>query len=342
MTTDHKPDRRPGGAEAADTLEALFRNVESRQPPPVEDEAAIRGVVQAEWRQVTRPANRRWLAAAAIAASVGLAVALVLVRGGAPSGHLPAASVAHVEKVIGTVQVRDGRAVRGTIGPDDAIAAGSRLTAGAGAGAAMRFTSGIVVRLAENSTAVLESVDRIQLVNGALYVDTGASTDAPADLAILTPHGVVRHVGTQYMARVLSSALRVSVRSGEIRVERAAAGRDEPLRAEAGERLSISSAGPVRVEPAHTWGPEWAWADALSGGFDADGRSLADLFDWVGEETGRRIVYENDQARQVAAEVVLRGDIEMEPLETLDVAAAASDLSVAVEDGEIRVSLRQP
>jgi hypothetical protein len=68
---------------------------------------------------------------------------------------------------------------------------------------------------------------------------------------------------------------------------------------------------------------------------------LSDFLDWVGRETGKRIVYASPQALQVARGVVLRGSIgELDPESALTAVLSTTELRrFATQDDSIGLEL---
>ena len=343
MTTDNDHEAHDPQPNDPDELAALFRHVRAREQPPQEAERAIREAVYGTWRQTATASRRRGAVFAfAVAASVALALIAVLFRSDDPTPAGPVLMLARVERAIG--DVRQSPAGRDSVPVEtgDNLASATRLATAAGAGLALRWTDGTMIRVDAESEVRLELGTEIRLLRGAIYVDTGQAGSAAGAPVVMTPQGEVRHTGTRYMTRVSSAGTTVSVRSGAV------AFRGEPrdarprLEAGAGEQLTAPRSGAPRVEPALTWGSEWAWTESLSPGFVADGRSLAELFDWVAVETGRAVSYASSEARGLAERSLLHGSFELPPMRTLAVASATSDLIASADGGEIRVTLRDP
>jgi hypothetical protein len=156
--------------------------------------------------------------------------------------------------------------------PDDArwealpsgaqLDAGARLRTSPDGGAAFVVLRDLVVRADGATEWIFDDATHLTLTGGTLYVDTGSAGSAGRALQIVTPHGVVRHVGTQYEVRALSSELRVRVREGRVQLEPRAAG---PAReTAAGEELLLMADGAVALRPFAADSPEWQWAEALA------------------------------------------------------------------------------
>ncbi|MEJ8568746.1 FecR family protein [Elongatibacter sediminis] len=340
MKPDHSTHDKARSKDPEALLESLFSEARVREKPPAEVEDAIRAEVRQAWQQAVGRQRRKRLFAIGAAASVLLAIGFLA------SGQRPADGPAfpvQVERVIGSAfaDTPDGSAGARS----QTIAAGLELVPGsvvrttAGALLALRWASDTRMRLDESTELIVTSTHSVRLRTGAVYVESGAAAAGAEPLIIETAHGRVEPVGTRYMTRVTANATIVSVRAGAVRFGSPVDAGTEPALARSSQRLTATGAAAPRIEPVATWGPDWSWAERLSPVFDADGRSLAALFDWVAAETGRTVRYASPQARRAAADNLLHGSIDLEPLRALQVAAASSGLQTHIDEGELRVDV---
>jgi hypothetical protein len=193
--------------------------------------------------------------------------------------------------------IPEGATLRTGRGADDADAAPVR--------ASMRMTNGATVRL-DTATAVrLASASALDLAGGAVYVATGGARGGA--LEVRTPSGTVRDVGTQFMVRSGEPAgpgvLRVLVRDGAVAVDLQ---RERHL-ASAGEELRVESDGTTARRSIDAYGPDWQWILAAAAPFDPQGRTVAELLEWVAGETGWTVRYQDDEVAAAAREIALRG-----------------------------------
>lgn len=257
----------------------------------------------------------RWLPWAAVLV-LGVALALLWLAGGggrmAPDAPVELAQLGQVEVSKGalTLSHPDGA----TAGPLTLVAGSSVLT-GPDGGATLRLSSGVEVRLADTTWATFASGDEIDLRQGAVYLDTDAAA-VGTRLAVATPLGVVRDIGTRFAVRYAGSGgsggsgdeddrLEVRVRDGAVEVATA----DATWRAAAGEALTLGGSAPPRRTDAAPYGDAWSWTLAAGPGFEIDGRSLAAFLVWVERETGWRVRYENPKLAAEATEIELHGDL---------------------------------
>jgi ferric-dicitrate binding protein FerR (iron transport regulator) len=300
-------------------LERLLRLAGPRACVPEEVTRRVRAQVHTAWRgQRQRRTGRRlaWTVAAAAA------VVLVLVTLGVLRRSTPVAMVARVDAVAGPVGLQAG----------DELPAGSRLTTPPGSRLALRAVDGGSVRLDEGSTVTLRSANVFVLERGAVYVDAGPSEKATP--SIDTPFGEVRHVGTQYEVRLLDRSLRVQVREGRVRVDRAGS----PLAVDAGSALTVDAAGATHRERLDPYGPRWEWVLQVAAAPEIDGRPLRELLEWVSRECGQEIVFEDPALAARSAGIVLSGSIRgLSPLAALEAVLPTCGLTHRMEQRSIRI-----
>ena len=302
-----------------DAVADLLRAVGKRDVPPAEYAASLRAALHAEWRAAAderlRLRRRRTFAGAAAAAVVlGVAASLWI-------GETTEAAVARVVLVSGADSPAAGADVQ----------AGERLATQAGVRMAVAFGSGITVRLDQQTEVRVTDGDSLELLRGAVYVDAGG-TAATAPLVVTTPYGSVRHLGTQYEARMLAAELSVSVREGRIGIDR----QDASLQARAGEQLVVSSGGNVRRESIAADAPAWSWIAAVTPPFDIDQRPLVEFLDWAGRELGREVSFATPAAEAEAGQVVLRGSVAgLTPDQAVDAVLVSTNLRAERTPGRL-------
>jgi hypothetical protein len=219
------------------------------------------------------------------------------------------------------------------------IAAGTRLRTSPDGGGAFEVAGGIIVRAREATEWVFDEPTRVTLAGGSLYVDTGGMPSAGAALEIATPHGIVRHVGTQYEVRALSAELRVRVREGRVQIN---AHGEPPYETQAGEELLVAADGAIERRSIATDSTEWRWVEALAIPLGLDGGSALEALRWVARETGKRLIFEDANAELIARNAIIHGDSAgLEPLQVLEVVMATSaSLDYVLGDGTLVVRRR--
>lgn len=167
--------------DSPDDVARLIRLAGRRSAVPEEVAARVRAAAREHWQSGLRHRARTrflWTAGAlAAAASIVLAIAWSLLRGGAP-----------VE--------------------------GREIATGEGRRVVVRLASGHSVRLDESSKIRVLGRAALALDRGAVYVDSGGRASQP--LRLETPFGEVRETGTRYEVRLEADSLRIRVHEGSV------------------------------------------------------------------------------------------------------------------------------
>ncbi len=313
----------------------LLSKAPPRPVPPAADEAQIREVVHAEWRKVAGGrVRRRRITSFALAASVLLAVFATLNLTRDPVGDFTNQQMAAVEKQFGEISINSQRAYAGQLA---AIEGGDVVVSGPDSGLALGWHDGGSLRIDENTVVVFEAENQVYLREGRVYFDsvTGAlssrsTNDGVANLAIRTDHGVVRHLGTQYMTQVGDNELVISVREGVVSIDG-----NVTARASAGQRFAISGFGELSINETNGV-DDWEWVEKSTPAVNLNGRFVTEALDWVSRESGRTISYASEDAERIAKETQLRGNMQLPPSRALEVFMMTVDLHARIE-GEVIV-----
>jgi ferric-dicitrate binding protein FerR (iron transport regulator) len=286
----------------------LIQRAGPRLQPDAATREAVRRAVNAEWQSVVaaRAAARNhfmgWAAAATLAA-VGFAVWLVT-----PTLRDTQAAVATIVRISGEVDTANDETPQDWqhVTAGGTLRVRSELRTGAVGRAALGFGRDVSVRVDQNSLVAVVAPDRIMLKRGAVYVDAGERPGLAAPLLIETAYGLVRHLGTQYEARLTDDSVRLRVREGRVMI-----GSDSRTHeAAAGEQLTVSAAGTAHRERIPRSGEVWSWVSDIAPAYDIENRPLSEFLQWAARETGREVVYTSPQIQNEARSVILRGSIE--------------------------------
>jgi ferric-dicitrate binding protein FerR (iron transport regulator) len=320
------------------TVAALLRAAGPRPAPSAEDTAAVHAAVQAEWRTVTaarvdaRRATGRYSRWAAAAASIAVAaVAVWMVRSGVES---PAATVASLARVEGDVEFDRGDGKWTRLAARDTIGEGAQLRSSNTGRAALVLSNGVALRLDGATRVAFADVGHARLIEGAVYVDSGATPgSARRDLVLDTPAGRVRHLGTQYFARVQGETLKVGVREGRVALE----GPAGTAIGAPGEQLTIADGELSRAPLART-AEDWQWIADVTPPFSLEGRTVEEFLVWAARETGRTIVYVTPEAGRQARNVTLNGSVEgLAPEAALQAVLSTTSLKPEISAERIRI-----
>ena len=284
-------------------IEQLLQQVGGRSEPSPDLMNDVRDAVHAEWQSIVRARKQRQrfigFAMAAGVACVALVATFVL-RVMEPAS----VQVATVTSIDGHLQVTGDNAREVLVG--QRLATGETVHTDGQTRAAMDFGNGLSLRVDADSTFRVAAVDRVVLDAGALYIDATTTSNGPVPLDIETVAGLVRHLGTQYQVRALDDHVVVSVREGRVQI-RSTRGTNV---GEAGEQLRLSRSGDVQRSQVGSTDAAWQWAADAAPDFSIADQTLSAFLSWVARETGRKLVYRNQEAQSLATNVRLRGSIE--------------------------------
>lgn len=307
-------------------LRRLFAQAQPRPAPPEADAEEIRRAVYAEWDAVT--GRRVWVRRSAYAAAASVLLAVGIWFAGPFDSAAPLTSVARVERVQGSVA---GVALGGS------LAAGTRVTTGEGQ-VGLRLATGGSLRVGAGSEVLLTGLDGAQLVAGVLYFDSEGQRPG-AEFMVETAIGTVRDVGTQFLVRVDSTrgVLDVGVRDGEIVLTKDG----ESGRARVGERLvATEDESALRRDAMVTYGGEWSWVERLAPPFDIHERTVGDFLAWFAAQTGRSVTFASPDSERLAQETMLRGSIDLEPMQKLSAVLALTDLTYRLDGQQVVIDAR--
>ena len=324
-----------------DAVAALLEQASLRPSPPSEDEAMIKEAVLSEWLIVTgRRRARIRMTRFAVAAMVLLGVAVTFntlqVSGVAP------VQVATIAKSHGAIHVRgDGSQVH-ELRDLESIMSGQTIITQHESGIGLTWGNGGSLRIAADTRIEFVSAEEVRLHSGRIYFDSTpseliasvASNAGEAKLQILTSHGTVSHLGTQYMTYTSPKELAVSVREGEVLVD----GTYHSEKAHAGQQLSIVASARPNVANFPSHGEAWRWLEEIAPDVETDGRSVDVFLNWISRETGLKVEYPDAATQQAARLEVLHGTVNLQPRAALDFWLESTDLNWSVDGGTIKVN----
>jgi len=294
----------PGGH--ADIAE-LIRLAGRRPAAPADEIARIKSAAHASWKEkVCRRSTRRaaWAFAGMAAAVVMLAIGVSIWRNGIPESA-PVGAMARAQTIVGTVSMRAGVRGAATAMVEGAeLPAGSVVTTSGDGMLAVSLPTGHSVRVDSASRVRVLSGSSLDLESGAVYVDSG-SRSAGQPLAILTPAGEVRDLGTQFEVRVEGASLRIRVREGSVSL----VGGHGRFEVAPGTELRVAEAGQVVRGEIPGYGPEWDWFADVTPMMDVAGRPLRDFVEWVARERGWTLRFAPGAADEASA-IILSGSVD--------------------------------
>ncbi|MGI9220276.1 MAG: FecR family protein [Woeseiaceae bacterium] len=299
-----------------DAVESLLERAEPRPAPPPQMEADVRAAVRSDWAAVTGR-RRRWSIGRNVAIAASLILAVVFAFTGLQQSGVPAAQVARLDQSQGTIRLYSDES--GVAAEDTAtLFAGQTLRTGKDSAAGLTWAGGGSLRIDAQTRIEFVSADEIFLHAGRVYFD---SYGADNKFAVQSEHGLVAHIGTQYMAEAGANGLVVSVREGEVTVTGA---HDQTVHS--GQRATLSGSSRPVITNTNGVGADWAWIETVSPGISVDGMSAYDFLQWVGRETGHAIHFASEAAEQIARTTHLKGAVNADPRNELRLRMMTMDL----------------
>jgi hypothetical protein len=109
--------------------------------------------------------------------------------------------------------------------------------------------------------------------------------------------------------------MKVAVREGKVDVS----GHRDSYTAEEGDLLILQPNDGVVFDKVPAYDSSWDWAEALAPAFDIENRSVLDFLKWAARETGKELVFENEDVRKAAMVSYLSGSVSgFTPAEAVD------------------------
>lgn len=253
----------PGGK--TDPVAERLRAAGPRPPLPPFDIEGLAAPALAAWQEKIARKRQRHRVYWALAAAV-LVVVLAVFQRSVPPG--PVATVlAYTGPAPERFDVGSGLDV-GTVLRTDALHA-EWLT--------VSF-DGHVLRLDSGSELRLESASWIELLRGAVYVDT-----SKAPLTVHAAGIATEPLGTRFEVSLLGEGeVAVRVRDGQVRVR----SDRHSVEVRRGQQALGSAAVGFSVSASPPWGDSWSWIRRAAPPFDSDGADLETVLAWLAGEAG--------------------------------------------------------
>lgn len=285
--------------------------------------------VRREWNKTrarARPRLRRMGFGFAMAASILLAVAIFYQPEPAAPVHLPLGTIV---KTLGSVP--------GSLASGQTIHANDEIATGSDAGLSILLANGTSLRVDSDTRLELLTPSEMHLLAGRVYADTGDHIYRANGLRIIADEAMVTDVGTQFSVFFTDGALDVAVREG--RVDVATDGQE--LIAVAGERMLVEQDGTVQTQQLEAHDTYWDWATGLAPAYELDNRSLLDFLRWAARETGRELVFEDNELRMAAMRTDLHGSIDdVTPSDAIAAVLATTTFRYRIDEDRIVILSR--
>jgi ferric-dicitrate binding protein FerR (iron transport regulator) len=191
------------------------------------------------------------------------------------------------------------------------------------------------LRVDRHSRLRFDAPDRVTLLEGSVYVDSGG-INALAALRIATPAGEVRHVGTQFQLTVDGALTRIRVREGRVVVAGAT-----PREVAAGEKLEVRGAEAVLTRGQPSSGDAWDWVSRTAPAFDIENRLLPEFLAWIAREHGWQLRYADAASQARIQQVRLHGSLDgLDAAGMVERVALITGTPMVLRDGALTIGAR--
>jgi hypothetical protein len=317
-------------ALSKDTVSQAVRLAGPRPTLSPEIKAKLKMTARSAWQAKVEARNtarqhqqrfRHLALAATLLISAGLLYLLL------PSEYWP---LGLLQSPIATVEVSsDPGFLRGR-----GLRANAVVETNANARLALRLRTGASLRLDGATQLELHSAERLTLHHGAVYLDSGPGN---ITIAIETPYGIARDIGTQFEVRLLPDHVRIAVREGEVRFEQVTGSHT----AVAGTALTVDAEGRVERTFISTYHDTWAWVLETTPPFELEGSSMWEFLMWVTRETGWHLQTLDPGLDRRLKRIKAHGSVEgLRPDEAIEVVLPGAGLEFEVQDGALTLSLQ--
>jgi hypothetical protein len=324
-----EPTKADNNEDRDDALAALIGQAGPRAHPSAALEESVRAAVYEDWQRSLRSKRQQrvvvgLLAAAVVIICVGIGWRVVVP--GPESTPILVASVAYAH---GAVHVSSKQA---SSSAQAALYVGDDISTDNDAGARLLLSNQASLRLASNSHLRWRTNNDIELLDGAVYVDSGPQH---ARFVVRTRYGEVTHLGTRYQVKLSADALGIAVREGVVNLQTAKAKASVTTQQE----MKLDNNGQIAIANVSSYGEEWAWIDSLAPSFDIDNRSVDEFLRWAAQETGHTLDYVDDATRVAATRTVLHGSVGvLSPTRAIAAVLPTTDFNARFADGRLLVS----
>jgi hypothetical protein len=322
--------------ESDRSIERLIKLAGERDMPSPEAMERARGEVRQSFQRMLEqrtaaPPRRRVMAIRwfAVVASV---VAVVSYFSLQRSAQTPAERVAHLAMLQGELTLLESnREIPVQVASP--VHAGNSLTTRDGR-VALTLGDALSLRVDRQTRLRFDGRERITLIEGSLYIDSGGVNTVPA-LRIDTPAGAVRHVGTQFQVTVAGNTTRVRVREGRVLLTR-----------DTGVATDIASGDELKIEGRDlqwrrglaSFGPDWEWSASIAPPLDIENRPLSEFLAWITREHGWQLRHADETLQQRTYEIRLHGSLkQLDAAAMLERVSMVTGVPLSVHDGVLSV-----
>ncbi|MCX7544701.1 FecR family protein [Marinicella gelatinilytica] len=315
--------------EQADTI---LKQLKQRTEPDAAKQQATKQAVMAHWQKNLKKQRRQRFAwTAAVAASVIVVFALVLVIN-FDNGSQGLPAMYQQVDIHGTIMLEQDSHKAQPMTADVSLKPGDIIASSSDGYLIWHLNDGSELRQGPDARIVWQSDQQIELLTGQLFHNTDI-TQSAEPFMISTKLGSVSHVGTQYVVKHQPNRLQVAVKSGRVNISR----QQKQHTVKGNELMSISPDG---VESVHTFTghnhPMWSWTFKTQQPYALKGQSLYDFVVWISQHTDLAVDWQGHQ--QATQGVLLQGTIDKMSVDmALKTVFASTDYQYQIDQGRLQI-----
>jgi ferric-dicitrate binding protein FerR (iron transport regulator) len=322
--------------ESDRSIERLIKLAGERDMPSPEAMERARNEARQSFQHMLEqrpaaPSRRRVLAVRWFAVAATLAAVVSYFSLQRP-GQTPPARVANFATLQGELTLLESsREIPAQVGSP--VHAGNTLTTRDGR-VALTLGDALSLRVDRHTRLRFDGRERITLMDGSLYVDSGGVNTVPA-LRIDTPAGAVQHVGTQFQVTVAGDTTRVRVREGRVFLTRETGVATDIA---SGDELSIQGRDLQWRRGLASFGPEWEWSASIATPLDIENRPLSEFLAWITREHGWQLRHADATLQQRTYEIRLHGSLkQLDAAAMLERVSMVTGVPLSAHDGVLSV-----
>ncbi len=309
-----------------DTVSTLMNLAGPRADIPANLEKRVHENVRQHWQSAVRKrVVARWVIPTSLAATILIAFSL-----NTRTPDIASQMIGTVAYVAGEVNSAGATIIIG-----DTVFSGDSIETISGAGVSITLRGDVSLRIAGNSSVRLDHADEITLLRGQIYADSGERIYPDRHLTVNTLNGSATDIGTQFSVSFDNNRMSVAVREGQVDITH----EQSVITANAGDKLILQTGNDVVIDQVAPYDPYWEWAATLAPDFDIRNRSLLDFLKWAARETGKSLMFSDDEVRMAAMGTQVVGSISrFTPSEAIEAILSTTQFNYAVNEQSITIS----
>ena len=251
----------------------------------------------------------------------------------------PTAALFRVSSVSGSVSIIAPNGIARVIEAGSSVQSGDTIRTGPDSRVAVAY-AGYDLRVDVDSWIEFQDT-AINLRSGQLYASDDKYRIGQTQLQIVTPHGEVRDIGTQFTVLVNSVETVATVRRGVIVVDTGNTAFQTEAREGSATQVTLDEQGQVHTKQVAVAGAHWQWIYDVAQEFQLEGKSAYEFLRWSVDESGRELRFDNTSTELYARRTVLHGStVGLDPDRLVNPVLSATDLLAQLEGDTLVVSLR--